>query len=271
MPGATGRLEMRIDSALSLRHWSESKLQSRHGSDLMTEPRAAESASGDRSTRDEIIAELNQLFSGNVNIADGIVPPLVFIIANSVAGLLPAAGLGLASAIGIVLWRLARGRPLRFALAGLGGTVIAVVFALRSDQASGYFLPGIISGGVTTLAILASIVAKKPFVAWTSWLMRGWPIDWYWHPRVRPAYSKASWLWAGFFGIRTITQWWLFQTDQTAALGVTRVITGWPALLVLLIATYVLGRKWLSELDGPSVDEFENEADPPWQGQPAGF
>lgn len=228
-------------------------------------------ASGERTLREEILAELNQLFTGRVNIADGIVPPLVFIITNSLAGLVTAAVLGLASAIGIVLWRLSRGRALRFALAGLGGTVIAVVFAVRSDQASGYFVPGIISGALTTVVILTSIIARRPFVAWTSWLMRGWPIDWYWHPRVRPAYTKATWLWGAFFGLRTLTQWWLFQNDQTAALGVARVITGWPALLILLMATYVLGRKWLTELDGPSIREHQNETNPPWQGQPTGF
>jgi hypothetical protein len=237
----------------------------------MIERLAPESAPDGRSLRKEILTELKQLFTGNVNIADGIVPPLVFVIANSVAGLVTAAVLGLASAVSIVLWRLSRGRALRFALAGLGGTVVAVGFALRSDQASGYFLPGIIGGALTTVAILASIAVRKPFVAWTSWLMRGWPIDWYWHPRVRPAYTNATWLWAVFFGLRTITQWWLFQIGETTALGVARVMTGWPALLILLIATYALGRKWLTELGGPSVREYEDGSAPPWQGQSTGF
>lgn len=228
-------------------------------------------AAGKTSLREEILAELNQLFTGKVNIADGILPPLVFIFTNAVAGLTPAAVLGLASAAGIVLWRLSRGRSLRFAMAGLGGTVVAVVFALRSDDASGYFLPGIISGAITTFAILGSIALRKPFVAWTSWLVRGWPIDWYWHPRVRPAYTRATWLWAGFFGVRTGAQTWLFVAGETTTLGIARVVTGWPALIILLIATYVLGRKWLRDLEGPSVEEFRAEEDQPWEGQSTGF
>jgi hypothetical protein len=237
----------------------------------MSDGLAPRSAPEERSLREEILTELSQLFTGKVNIADGIVPPLIFVFANAAAGLAAAAVLGLASASGIVLWRLSRGRALRFALAGLGGTVIAVGFALRSEQASGYFLPGIISGAATTVAILASIAVRRPFVAWTSWLMRGWPIDWYWHPRVRPAYTKATWLWAVFFGLRTITQWWLFQIGDTTALGVARVMTGWPALLILLIGTYLFGRKWLTELEGPSVREYEDDSAPPWSGQSTGF
>ncbi len=221
--------------------------------------------------REEILGELTQLFTGRVNIADGIIPPLAFVAIDAIYGLMPAAIVGVGAAVSIVLWRLVRGRQLRFALAGLGGTVLAVLVALRSDSSTGFFLPGLITGTLTTLGIVISNIARKPFVAWTSWLMRGWPVEWYWHPRVLPAYLRASWMWAAFFALRTGTQWWLFSEGATAALGVARVITGWPALLALLIATYVLGRRWLDELDGPSIDEFESSTPPPWQGQPVGF
>ncbi len=235
--------------------------------------RNAPQSEGENSTglKDEILGELTQLFTGKVNVADGIVPPLAFIAVDATSGLVPAAIVGLGSAVSIVLWRMLRGRQLRFALAGLGGTLLAVLVALRADSSASFFLPGLITGTLTTVGIVISNLLKKPFVAWTSWLMRGWPIEWYWQPRVRPAYLRASWMWAAFFGLRTGTQWWLFSQDATTALGVARVITGWPALLVLLIATYVLGRRWLGELDGPSVEEFEAGTRPPWQGQPVGF
>lgn len=219
----------------------------------------------------EIAAELRQLFSGRINVADGILPPLVFVVVNAFLGLAPAAVFGLAVAVAIVVWRLLRGRALRFAVAGLGGTIFAVLFALRADSASSYFLPGMISGSLTTALIVTSIFARRPFVAWTSWLMRGWPIEWYWHPRVRPAYTKASWLWVGFFGTRAVIQWSLYLSDETTALGVARVAMGWPALLALLIATYVLGRRWLEGLEGPSVAEFGARESEPWTGQRTGF
>lgn len=225
----------------------------------------------DRGLRQEVSAELRQLFSGNVNVADGILPPLAFVVANIALGLTWAVVFGLVSALGIVGWRLGQGRSLRFALAGLGGTLIAVVFALRNGNADDYFLPGIIGGAATTAAIVASIAVRRPFVAWTSWLTRGWPIGWYWHPRVRPAYSRASWLWAGFFAVRTSGQWLLFTAEETTSLGLVRVITGWPALLLLLIGTYVLGRRWLGELGGPSVEEYQAGEPEPWIGQQRGF
>ncbi|MDJ0953605.1 MAG: DUF3159 domain-containing protein [Acidimicrobiia bacterium] len=219
----------------------------------------------------EIQQELKDVVFGSVSIADGVIPPVAFVVTNAVWGVVPASLVGVGSALAITVWRLRRGRPIRFALAGLFGTTMAATFALVSRSAGGFFLPGIITGAGTTILILISIAVRRPFVAWTSVVARGWPLAWYWHPLVRPAYSRTSWLWAAFFATRTFIQWRLYSDEETAALATARVIMGWPALLVLLIATYVLGRRWLGALHGPSVEEFEAGKKPPWQGQQRGF
>jgi hypothetical protein len=219
----------------------------------------------------EIRAELSELVSGRMGIADGVFPPLAFVALNSFVGLAPAAAVGLGAALLITVWRLLQGRPIRFAVAGLAGTGLAAALALRSGSPDDYFLPGIVSGALTTSLIIVSIAIGRPFVAWTSWLSRGWPIKWYWHPRVRPAYTNTSWIWAAFFALRTTTQWWLYVGGETVGLAVVRVALGWPALIGLLIATYVLGTRWLRDLGGPSVEEFESGVAPPWAGQRRGF
>ena len=219
----------------------------------------------------EVVAELRELVSGRVAIADGILPPIVFVAFNALFGVPVAAATGIGTAAAITAWRLWRGRPIRFALAGLLGTLIAALLALRSGAARDYFLPGIISGVVTTSVALISVLVRRPLVGWASWITRGWPSGWFWHPQVRPAYTRATLIWVGFFATRTFLQWRLFVDGEVEALGLVRVILGWPGLLALLVVTYVLGRKWLGELAGPSVDEFESDARPPWQGQQAGF
>ena len=120
-----------------------------------------------------------------------------------------------------------------------------------------------------TLLILLSIIIRRPFVALTSWLARDWPLDWYWHPRVRPAYTRISWIWLGFFATRTVGQW--LTLEDTGWAAVYRVAAGWPALLVLLIVSYILGRRFLVAMAGPSIAEFESDEPPPWRGQEAGF
>lgn len=219
----------------------------------------------------EIRSELRELFSSRAGVADGVVSPLAFVTVNSAWGLGPAAVAGLGSALLIAVYRLTAGRPLRFALAGGLGTLFAVLLSLRSGSAEAFFLPGIVTGALTSLLIVVSIAAGRPFVAWTSWLTRGWPIDWYWHPSIRPAYARASWLWAAFFASRALAQWRLFAAGETELLGMARVIMGWPMLVLLLITTYALGRRWLRSLAGPSVEEFSSGSPPPWRGQQTGF
>lgn len=203
--------------------------------------------------------------------ADGVISPIVFVAVNAIWGLDAATTAGLVVAGLIVVVRLATGRPLRFALGGVFGTGIAIAVAARSGRAETYFLPGIISGAATSVAILVSVLFRRPFVAYISWVTRGWPLGWFWHDRVRPAYTLVSWIWLSFFAVRTAVQVWLFATEQVTTLGIVRVLTGWPGLLALLVVTFIVGRNRLESLGGPSVEEFEQRRPPPWSVQPHGF
>jgi hypothetical protein len=106
---------------------------------------------------------------------------------------------------------------------------------------------------------------------WTSHLARGWPLAWYRHPKVRPAYSEVTWLWAFFFAIRLLLQSALFQGAAPELLAVVNVALGWPATIVLLVVSYLYGNWRLRNLSGPSVEEFKQGAEPPWTGQQRGF
>jgi hypothetical protein len=219
----------------------------------------------------EVAGEFRNLMVGKAPIADAVVPPVVFIAINAVAGLQAAALLAFASALAVTIVRLSRRRPVRFAVAGLGGVTVAAAFATWSGSAEGFFVPGILTGALTTIVALASIAAGKPMVAWTSMLTRRWPAAWYWHPRVRPAYREVTWAWAAFFAGRTAYQWNLAQEGELAALAAARVLGGWPALAILLVATYLYGTWRLRQLGGPSVEEFRSGTAPPWTGQQTGF
>lgn len=202
---------------------------------------------------------------------DTIVGPIVFVTANQLAGLTAAAIAAGGVALAIVIIRLIRRDPLRFALGGVIGTGVAVGLAVRSGRPEDYFLPGIISGAVTAIAVVVSIAVRRPLVAFTSWFARGWPLDWYWHPRVRPAYSAVAWLWAGFFGLRAWYQWSLASEGALVELAAVRLATGWPGTAMLLVVSYLMGRWLLDRLEGPSVEEFAAGAEPPWEGQQSGF
>jgi hypothetical protein len=219
----------------------------------------------------ELAEEFRTVFAGRGNLADSVVPLLVFLLVNALAGFDYAAWSALALAALIAAIRLIRGQSLRYAFGGLGAIVVAILLARLLDSATGVFLPNIITDILTIVACGASAIAGRPLVAWTSHLARRWPLDWYWHPRVRPAYTEVTAAWAVFFALKLLPQVLLFRGARATTLAVVNVLTGWPATIVLLALSYLYGIWRLQQLRGPSVEEFKAGAEPPWSGQRRGF
>jgi hypothetical protein len=218
-----------------------------------------------------VAEEFRTVVVGRSNIIDAVVPPLVFLILNVFVRFELASWGSLAVAVALGGLRLIRGQPFGYALGGLGATVLAILGARLSNQAQGYFLPNLVNGGLTVLLCLGSVIVRRPLVALTSHLARGWPLKWYWHPKVRPAYSEVTLAWALFFALRLAIQWFLFQEAEASILGLLSVIMGWPATILLLVLSYLYGTWRLQNLDGPSVEEIEEGSEPPWEGQQRGF
>ena len=90
----------------------------------------------------EIRQELRDVVFGRVGIADGVIPPLLFVVSNALWGVVVASVLGLGSAAGITIWRLLKGRPIRFALAGLFGTALGSPSLSCHVRPAGSSFPG---------------------------------------------------------------------------------------------------------------------------------
>jgi hypothetical protein len=219
----------------------------------------------------EVTDEFRTVVAGRANIIDAALPPLIFLILNVFVRFELASWGALAVAVTLSGLRLLRGQPLGYALGGLGATALAILAARLSKQAQGYFLPTLINGGLTVLLCLGSAILRRPLVAVTSHLARGWPLQWYWHPKVRPAYSEVTLAWALFFALRLFIQWFLFQEANAAIFGLLSLVMGWPATIVLLVLSYLYGMWRLQNLHGPSVEELQQGSEPPWDRQQRGF
>lgn len=219
----------------------------------------------------EIWDELRLVLGGRSSLLDSLIPPIAFAILNALLGLDYAVGLSIALALIIAFVRLRRGQSFLFALGGLAGVGVAVLVVRLLGRAEGFFLPGIVTGALTLLLALLSLVVRRPLVAWTSLIARRWPGAWYWHPQVRPAYGEVTWLWVFYFSARLLLQIVLFQTESATALAVANVVTSWPTMILLLVLSYLYGTWRLRNLGGPSVEEFKSGAPPPWESQRRGF
>ena len=219
----------------------------------------------------ELLDEFRTVFSGRNSFLDAVLPPIIFLLVNGMVGFQAAMWSALSVSVFIAISRIIRKQSLLYALAGVGSVAVAIGVAWVLGKSEGFFLPGLISGSMTLLLTIVSLVIRRPMVAWTSFIARRWPLDWYWHEKVRPAYSEVTFAWTVFFAARLLLQFSLFQNENVNLLAFTNFITGWPATILLLVFSYLYGTWRLAQLRGPSVDEFRNDTPAPWQSQRRGF
>ena len=219
--------------------------------------------------KNEILEELKAVLSGKT--VDALLPPLVFVLVNSILGLEAAAIAAVLFALLIGFLRLMRRQSLSYALGGLTMVILAAALAFLTRDATNYFIPAIVGSALLLFLTLASLLAGKPLAAWASHLTRGWPLDWFWRRDIKPAYVEVTWFWALILLARLTVQIILYQAGDAARLAWANILLGWPVTILILIATYIYGIWRLSRLGGPGVDEFQAGANPPWRGQKRGF
>ncbi|PKM64670.1 MAG: hypothetical protein CVU96_01630 [Firmicutes bacterium HGW-Firmicutes-20] len=217
----------------------------------------------------EILEELTSVLSGKT--LDAIVPPLIFVIINSMYGLTTAIIVALIISASFGIYRLIRKQSGLYALGGSLGIILAGGFAYLANNATNYFLPGIVTNAFVLLLSVFTLIIDKPLAAYASHLTRGWKLDWFWRKDIKPAYREVTIMWSLFFLIRTIIQVTLFLSDSVDALIWANTIMGLPVTLAVLVLSYVYGIWRLRNLKGPGIDEYLENKNAPFRGQTRGF
>lgn len=217
----------------------------------------------------EILEELTSVLSGKT--LDAIVPPLVFVIVNSMFGLTSAIVIALILSSTFAIFRLVRKQSGIYALFGTMGILLAGGFAYLADNATNYFLPGIVTNAFVLILTVITLILDKPLAAYASHLTRGWKLDWFWRKDVKPAYREVTIMWSIFFLVRTIIQVTLFLSNNVDALVWANTIMGLPVTVTVLVLSYVYGIWRLRNLKGPGIDEYMENKTAPFRGQTRGF
>jgi len=225
----------------------------------------------DQQLWDDIREDLKGLFVGDRTLGDSFLAPILFVAINSVYGLGAAAVGAGAAGLAVAGWRVQRGQQVSYAMGGIVSIILAGMLALRSGRAESFFLPGIFAATFLAGLALISLIVRRPLFAWSSHAYRQWPLEWYWRSDVRPAYALVTGMWALFFAFRAALQFWFFVTEQPGLLAVAKVVTSWPLLVPLFIASYAVGNRKLHALGGPNVEEFMLGSPAPYSGLQRGF
>lgn len=202
---------------------------------------------------------------------DALLPAVIFTISNSRFSLFYSALAAILSAVILIIIRAMNKTNIKYSLGGLVIVTLAAGLAYFSNNAANYYLPSIINNSLVFVVALISIIVKKPLAALTSHLSRGWDLNWYLRKDILPAYTEVTMIWTVFFLIRTAINLKLYLSGDAVGLGTINVFLSLPFTILILIISYLYGLWRLDKLGGPSIDEYNDKMDPPWQGQKFGF
>jgi hypothetical protein len=203
------------------------------------EPSMKEVLSSDAFRQDVI----NQI-GGWRGMAESAVPVLVFIVANMLTELRTALWCSVGSALAIAGWRLARKQSPRQALNGLFGIAIAAFLAARTGKAEAFYLPGILLGLVYAVVFAGSALARWPLVGVAWAFLTGAGSTWRRDPRLLRLFTWLTVLWAVVWAARIGIQAGMYLSGSSAtALGIARLVLGYPPLIALLAVTIWVVRR----------------------------
>lgn len=170
-------------------------------------------------------------------------PILVLVPVNGRWGLGPALIAALSVALLILVWRIIRKETIQPAISGFLGVAFCAAIAWFTGDAKGYFLYGIWASLVFAVVAFATVLFKWPAVGVIWKGINGEDMTWQRVASARRSYSIATLGWVVIFLARFFVQNNLYNSADTATLGVVRIIMGWPLTGVVTILTIWMVRR----------------------------
>ena len=183
---------------------------------------------------------LERAIGGWRGIIDSGLPTMVFITAYIITGqeLRPSVIAAIAAGALIVAWRLIRRQPLQQVGAGMIGLAVSAIFTWKTGRAENFFLPRLHTNLAYGTAFLISILASWPLLGIAMGYLASEGTAWRREPALRRTYAAASWIWVLLFFGRVIVQTPLYLAGWVTALGIVKIVMGWPLFLAAAYFTY---------------------------------
>jgi hypothetical protein len=197
-------------------------------------------------------------------VVDGVVPVLLFVTVDAVAGLVWAMAAATAWAAGLVVARLLRRQR----------TGVVVWIALAYVLARGtagiltqskvvFFGPGVAQTGLIGLVFLGSVIARRPAVGYIAPVFYPFQDFVRTHPAYRRAMTHLTVMWAVYLLAHVVLDVWLLKSVSASAFVIVRSAVSWSMLLVLFAVSLRYPRRVFRRVPElvPYVDA--SEARPP--------
>ncbi len=196
---------------------------------------------------------LTEAMGGWRGFIESAAPGVVFVVAYLAWGgfRIPVIA-SVATVLVMVAARLAQRSSIQQALAGVLGVGIGAIWAWRSGDAGGYFVPGLWANAAYAAAALLSMIVRWPLVGIVMGLLKGWGSTWRRDPSAMRAMQWGTAIIAAMFLVRLAVQVPLYLADAIAALGTAKLAMGVPLFALSLWAVWILVR---SVEPGPALPD----------------
>lgn len=148
----------------------------------------------------------------------------------------------LAAGIAIAGYRVIKKESLSQVIAGFVGLGISVFITYRTNNASNFFLTGLITNAVYGAGFAISALIKKPLLAYLIGALSGDTKSWLNNPKLKRVSYRLTWFWVGLFSVRLLVQIPLYFNQEVGWLGTARLIMGWPLYLLAVYITYRIAK-----------------------------
>ncbi|WP_436007149.1 DUF3159 domain-containing protein [Knoellia sp. LjRoot47] len=137
-----------------------------------------------------------------------------------------------AVAVVLAVARLVQRSSLQHVLGAVFATGIAAFFAMRSGKAEDAFLPGMLLSGGYLIGTLISILVRWPVVGFLVGAgdpkAAEDPFGWRRDSGMVRVCSRLTWVLVALYAVRLSIQVPLYLAAQVEALGVAKIVLGWP-------------------------------------------
>lgn len=211
--------------------------------------------------QEEIEETLLERMGGWQSLVYSTLPVLIFVPINAWKGLQPAIWVALAVALVVFCVRLFRKEKLTPAVSGFFTVALCAFIAYRMGNAKGYFVWGIWVSAAYAILSIISMIARWPIVGVLWNALNGLGQAWRADKNRRRWYDLATLAWALVFAARFVVQQWLYAEDAATALGVTRIVMGWPLTILAVVVSVWAIRKTTVAESAPVVETVTSEED----------
>ena len=187
--------------------------------------------------RDKIV----QALGGKKGLFDSGIPAIVFLVVFNIRDdVREAAMVALALSAVLGVFRMLRREKLQSAVTGVIGVLICYLLVRSTGKAEDFYLPGLFINAGYGAVYLITNLAGWPIIGLVLGPLLGEDMHWRKVPERKRAYQRAGWLWVGLFLLRIAVQLPLYLAGYINALGIARLVMGYPLFIAVAWGTWVI-------------------------------